>query len=769
MGRWSWQRLRASRRGALALPALLLGVGMLLPGPGVGAATTGAVPGMGAAAAQPTPAPASAVLAPFTQRYRRAIYGDFVSTGALVLRGASGSDGDPATFDSSTAPVTIPAGAAVDYAQLDWGGDTGVARRSDGTPAPFPACDATASASGTPAVPPPGTPAAQKLRVTVGSGPSTAVAPAPGRFSAESAPAAGQAQRYSAEADVTALFARAPSGKPLPVTVANLWTPAGIGCSGSWSLLVVYRYPGADPLRAPFRREVVVSSGALQQRPGAVASTITVSGFEVAAVAPVHLALAVGAAADGQGQGQAAVTARLAVNGTPVPGWRAAAGTGPVTVPPPALPAGATSAALSFAATAGSYLVQSVALSAPTPGVQIVARAASGSGAPGGPASVTVTVVNSGAVPLAGVAVAAPGLPACGRVIGTLAVAQITAFRCTATPASDLKATVSVSGAPPAGPMVRDSSSVSVRVPVAARSAHPAPRPPGPGPGRASRPARPPAPAKPDVVPAMPMHPGLAVAAKAEQRAVRSGGQVRLMIQVRNSGDVALTEVAVHDAAAPDCGKAIGTLAAGATVSFSCALQAPLGFADPAMEGDLTSVAEAAGRPPAGTVVRGSSQPVMVDVQHPALRLVQAADHDRVRAGAPVRLTITVLNSGDVPLAPVTVAAPPLAACGQVYTRLDPGGAGSFNCTVPHLTRSLRSEAGATGVPPLGPPVLASTTHMIRVQRPVALKGVLLNNVRADLALMSATLLVALGILVVLFAPRPRRRRRYRSYDYHSD
>ncbi len=691
MGRWSWQRLRASRRGALALPALLLGVGMLLPGPGVGAATTGAVPGMGAAAAQPTPAPASAVLAPFTQRYRRAIYGDFVSTGALVLRGASGSDGDPATFDSSTAPVTIPAGAAVDYAQLDWGGDTGVARRSDGTPAPFPACDATASASGTPAVPPPGTPAAQKLRVTVGSGPSTAVAPAPGRFSAESAPAAGQAQRYSAEADVTALFARAPSGKPLPVTVANLWTPAGIGCSGSWSLLVVYRYPGADPLRAPFRREVVVSSGALQQRPGAVASTITVSGFEVAAVAPVHLALAVGAAADGQGQGQAAVTARLAVNGTPVPGWRAAAGTGPVTVPPPALPAGATSAALSFAATAGSYLVQSVALSAPTPGVQIVARAASGSGAPGGPASVTVTVVNSGAVPLAGVAVAAPGLPACGL------------------------------------------------------------------------------PAKPDVVPAMPMHPGLAVAAKAEQRAVRSGGQVRLMIQVRNSGDVALTEVAVHDAAAPDCGKAIGTLAAGATVSFSCALQAPLGFADPAMEGDLTSVAEAAGRPPAGTVVRGSSQPVMVEVQHPALRLVQAADHDRVRAGAPVRLTITVLNSGDVPLAPVTVAAPPLAACGQVYTRLDPGGAGSFNCTVPHLTRSLRSEAGATGVPPLGPPVLASTTHMIRVQRPVALKGVLLNNVRADLALMSATLLVALGILVVLFAPRPRRRRRYRSYDYHSD
>jgi len=34
-------------------------------------------------------------------------------------------DSDPATFDSSSARLTIPAGATVRYAQLNWGGHTG--------------------------------------------------------------------------------------------------------------------------------------------------------------------------------------------------------------------------------------------------------------------------------------------------------------------------------------------------------------------------------------------------------------------------------------------------------------------------------------------------------------------------------------------------------------------------------------------------------------------------------------------------------------------
>jgi hypothetical protein len=223
---------------------------------------------------------------------------------------------------------------------------------------------------------------------------------------------------------------------------------------------------------------------------------------------------------------------------------------------------------------------------------------------------------------------------------------------------------------------------------------------------------------------------------------------------VRNSGDVPLERVAVRDPALPGCGRTIARLAAGAVVRFGCDLRAPLG----AGATDLTSVAEAAGTPPWGAAVRGAAQPLVVHVQHPGLRLVQAADHDTVRRGGPVRLTFTVLNSGDVPLAPVTVVAP-LAGCRHVFATLDPGGAGSFDCTVAHLGRELRSQAGATGVPPLGPPVVASAVRTVRVQPAPALTAVLLSNGRANLAAAGATVLLALGILVLLLAPRSWRRR----------
>ena len=120
-----------------------------------------------------------------------------------------------------------------------------------------------------------------------------------------------------------------------------------------------------------------------------------------------------------------------------------------------------------------------------------------------------------------------------------------------------------------------------------------------------------------------------------------------------------------------------------------------------------------------------------------------------------MRLTISVLNTGDVPLAPVTVTVPQVAGCRRVYARLDPGGVGSFDCMITSLRRDLRSQASATGVPPSGPLVAAGAEQTIRVQPP-ALSALLLGNGRADLAVAVTTALLALGILVLLLAPRRR-------------
>jgi hypothetical protein len=127
-------------------------------------------------------------------------------------------DANPATFNSSSADLTLAPDATVLSASLIWGGTLQPGQGGSGPPAP--------ASSGVVQVTPPG---AAPVTVTANSSSTDPTS----------------AARYLSSADVTALVA---ASGPGTYTVADLQTATGSGAFGGWALQVVYRDPAA-PLR----------------------------------------------------------------------------------------------------------------------------------------------------------------------------------------------------------------------------------------------------------------------------------------------------------------------------------------------------------------------------------------------------------------------------------------------------------------------------------------------------------------------------------------
>ena len=122
-------------------------------------------------------------------------------------------DGDAATVNSSTATLSLPAGATVTWAGLYWGADTALG--TGGSAAP------NAANRGI-------------VRFKVGSGGYQTVAAAP----ADVLTSTGKDTRYRAFADVTALL---PAAGNATYTVGNVQTGRGDDRFAGWSLVVAYQ------------------------------------------------------------------------------------------------------------------------------------------------------------------------------------------------------------------------------------------------------------------------------------------------------------------------------------------------------------------------------------------------------------------------------------------------------------------------------------------------------------------------------------------------
>ncbi|HEX6786743.1 MAG TPA: sigma-70 family RNA polymerase sigma factor, partial [Acidimicrobiales bacterium] len=127
-------------------------------------------------------------------------------------------DGDPATFNSSSADLSLPPDSTVLSARLLWGGT--VQPGPGGSAPPSPTSTAVVQVTA------PGGVVQQVTAPSVSTDPTSAA-------------------RYVAAADVAALVAANGAGT---YTVADLQTATGPGAFGGWALQVVYRDPAA-PLR----------------------------------------------------------------------------------------------------------------------------------------------------------------------------------------------------------------------------------------------------------------------------------------------------------------------------------------------------------------------------------------------------------------------------------------------------------------------------------------------------------------------------------------
>ena len=257
-----------------------------------------------------------------------------------------------------------------------------------------------------------------------------------------------------------------------------------------------------------------------------------------------------------------------------------------------------------------------------------------------------ITVTNTGDVDLANVTVTDLLDSACDRAIGTLAAGASTNYSCSTTAgADDFTNIASVSGDDPLGNPVTDSDTADVDV----------------------------------------INPAITIAKTPDSQQVVSGDDATFTITVTNTGDVALTDVTVGDALAPDCDNTFATLAAGAVESYSCTVTG--------VTADFTNTASVSGDDPLGNAVTDSDT-ADVDVIGPAITISKTPDSQQVVSGDDATFTITVTNTGDVDLTDVTVGDALAPDCDNTFATLAAGAVESYSCTVAGVTADFTNTAG---------------------------------------------------------------------------
>ncbi|MEV6619370.1 hypothetical protein AB0M83_00870 [Amycolatopsis sp. NPDC051106] len=646
-------------------------------------------------AAALTPAAGAAGAPPFAVGYDDVVYGDFLYAGNGVLRcpvaadhapvaGAADTpaacantadrketlvnddffmhwadvDADPATFDSASASVRIPPGARIVFARLNWAGNT------TGKTCGF--------REGVPAVAPPGNPATQDVRLSVGSAKSVDVYPS---AFAEDGP------YYSAHADVTSEFAGVPTGAALDVTVGNVWAPQGFDCAGGWSVALVYAYPSRNPDFAPNKRKVVVYDGHVRQASDVPTET-TITGFRAAA-ADAHLGVT---AYDGDWGGSGD---QFLVDGTPAaepatggtsnffvsnadnaaaPGVKNNFSVDAKAFNVDNIPAGATSAKLGFVTSGDSYLAQNMAFSVPVPELQVALRATRPKTHAGEPVTFAVAVTNPGGVAASGVQVADETFPACAKPLGPLAPGQTVTYDCAGpAPADDFTNTVKATGTSALGDALDGTATTAV-----------------------------------DVV-----HPSLGMTKTADKPAYRAGDTATFAIKVTNTGDIGLSGLRVTDPKAPSCALA-GALAPGESRTTTCTAKAPIA--------DGVNTASAAATDELGKEVTATADAPAPTIA-PAVEVTKTADPPVIHAGDAVTFSVAVKNTGDSPLSPVKVTDDTTTSCSRTFEGLAAGATQTYTCTANPSTTTT-SHVTATGTDLAAQPVSATAPATVTVITP---------------------------------------------------
>jgi uncharacterized repeat protein (TIGR01451 family) len=173
------------------------------------------------------------------------------------------------------------------------------------------------------------------------------------------------------------------------------------------------------------------------------------------------------------------------------------------------------------------------------------------------------------------------------------------------------------------------------------------------------------------------------------QTVAEVGGTANFRITVRNTGDVTLTDVTVTDPRAPDCDRELGTMAPGASRTYTCPR------AD--VTEPLTNVARVVGTSPRGSKLRDRDpsrvlvplaplNPGIAIAKCPATVAAPACNVDdnqdqQNEDGWTASFRILVVNTGDVVLRNVTVTDQLSPSCNRTFATIAPGDSRTYTCT----------------------------------------------------------------------------------------
>ena len=181
-----------------------------------------------------------------------------------------------ASFDSSTATLSLPSTATVLFAGLYWGADTSAGTGTGLTGSPAPGCTTNAATCLRNEV---GFEAPGDLGYRALTAATTSPAP-PATSGVDQS--SGAVTRYSAFFDVTSIVQAAGAGS---YSVADVEAGTGGDRFAGWALVVAYQDPGQPP------RDLTVDDGLVTVSSGSPPISIPVSGFRTPPTGTVHTTL----------------------------------------------------------------------------------------------------------------------------------------------------------------------------------------------------------------------------------------------------------------------------------------------------------------------------------------------------------------------------------------------------------------------------------------------------------------------------------------------
>ncbi len=195
----------------------------------------------------------------------------------------------------------------------------------------------------------------------------------------------------------------------------------------------------------------------------------------------------------------------------------------------------------------------------------------------------------------------------------------------------------------------------------------------------------------------------------ADDHVVERGGTAHWRITVTNTGEVDLTGITLQDAAEPSCSTSGVDLANGTSVSFTCSTtNVTAGMTNTAV-GRYVPPGAPATTPPVATAPDDASVRVADLTMRKEVCLTGDAttcdswgETATVHSGETVRWRVTVINTGEVDLAEVTVQDPIEPSCTASAFALAAGAENTVHCATAGLTAGVVNTATATYVLPGG-------------------------------------------------------------------